>query len=198
VRATDGGALPDGLMLAIDPLANNLGQTQQSTPVPKAQFSFESITPGTWAFIAVANTGQAVPVVSVSAAGVSSAGNQVTVKDRPVTVDVVISRAQSRVQGFARKDGKPAPGVMVLLVPRDPSAYRALLRRDQSDSDGSFSLRDVPAGQYTVVAIEEGWKLNWQEPAVIARFLPRGVSVTVNDHPDGIVTLPEAVPVGTR
>ena len=32
-----------------------------------------------------------------------------------------------------------------------------LIRRDQSDSDGSFALRDVVPGQYTVVAIQDGW-----------------------------------------
>jgi hypothetical protein len=198
VRTTDGGAVPEGLMLLLDPLDGGSGQMQQRTPAPKGQFRFETITPGTWALTAFSNTGQTVPVVAVSAGGVSSAGNQITVKDHPVTVTVAVSRAQNKVKGFARKNVKPAPGVMVLLVPRDPSAYRALLRRDQSDSDGSFLLRDVPAGRYTVVAIEEGWKLNWQEPAVIARFLPRGVSVTVNDRPDAFTSLSEPVPVSPR
>ena len=84
---------------------------------------------------------------------------------------------------------------MVVLVPRQPSAYRALVRRDQSDSDGSFSLRNVPAGQYTVVAIEDGWKLDWQRRDVIARFLPGGVAFTISEKSATTVSLSDAVPV---
>jgi len=36
-----------------------------------------------------------------------------------------------------------------------------LVRRDQSDSDGIFTLHSVVAGQYTVVAISDGWDLEW-------------------------------------
>ena len=45
------------------------------------------------------------------------------------------------VEGFARRGGKAAPGAMVVLVPKDPDSHRDLFRRDQSDQDGSFSLR---------------------------------------------------------
>ena len=82
---------------------------------------------------------------------------------------------------------------MIVLVPHQPSAYRALVRRDQSDSDGSFSLRDVPAGQYTVIAIEDGWKLDWTDRETMARYLPHGVAVTVSDQAGGVVRLSEPV-----
>ncbi len=49
---------------------------------------------------------------------------------------------------------------MIALVPRDPDADRELFRRDQSDLDGTFSLGNVIPGEYTVVAIENGWDLN--------------------------------------
>jgi hypothetical protein len=84
---------------------------------------------------------------------------------------------------------------MIMLVPRQPSAYRALVRRDQSDSDGSFSLRDVPAGQYTVIAILDGWNLDWNDRETMARYLSHGVAVTVSDQPGGVVRLSESVPV---
>jgi len=73
---------------------------------------------------------------------------------------------------------------MVLLVPTDPAAMAELGRRDQSDSDGSFALLDVEPGDYPVVAIEDGWGPNRGNPAVIARYLPGGQSVTLKDSPD--------------
>ena len=70
---------------------------------------------------------------------------------------------------------------MIVLVPRQQGDVEALARRDQSDSDGSFSLNDIFPGQYTVVAIEDGWALDWLKPGALTRYLPNGTSVTVND-----------------
>ena len=72
------------------------------------------------------------------------------------------------------------------------------MRRDQSDSDGSFGLRDAAPGQYTVVAIEDGWDLDWTRPEVIGRYLPGGIAVTVMESPDEVVHLAEPVPVQSR
>jgi hypothetical protein len=41
------------------------------------------------------------------------------------------------------------------------AATRDLFRRDQSDLDGTFSLHGVIPGTYTVVAIDNGWDLDW-------------------------------------
>jgi hypothetical protein len=103
-----------------------------------------------------------------------------------------------RVEGFARKDGKGLAGAMVVLVPKDAAALAELGRRDQSDSDGSFSLRNVVPGPYTVVAIEDGWALDWFRPEVIGRYLPKGIAVTVTDKPDKVVRLSGPVPVQPR
>jgi hypothetical protein len=137
-------------------------------------------------------------VVSVTTSETAVAGNQLTVRDRSLAVVANVSQSLTRVEGFARKDGKGLAGAMIVLVPRLPSAYRALVRRDQSDSDGSFSLRDVPAGQYTVIAIEDGWKLDWTRRDTLARFLPGGVVVTVGDRPGAVVSLSQPVAVQAR
>jgi hypothetical protein len=80
--------------------------------------------------------------------------------------------------------GKTFAGAMVVLVPKDLKDVAELARRDQSDSDGSFALLDVEPGEYTVVAIADGWDLDWGNPAVIARYLPGGETVTVIDSPE--------------
>ena len=83
----------------------------------------------------------------------------------------------ARVKGIVEGGGKPAPGMMVVLVPedlRDISEYR----RDQSDSDGSFSLNQVSPGKYTVVAVKD-WDLEWGKPEVIHEYLAGGTSFEV-------------------
>ena len=68
---------------------------------------------------------------------------------------------------------------MIVLVPQDPGHNLPLFRRDQSDSDGTFTLSNVVPGQYTVVAIANGWELEWANPAVLQPYLKGGESVQV-------------------
>jgi hypothetical protein len=96
------------------------------------------------------------------------------------------------------KDGKSASGAMVVLLPKSAEGSAGLIRRDQADSDGSFTFHDVVPGQYTVVAIEAGWELDLTQPAVVARFLPKGVAVTVTESSGKLLRLPDPVPVQAR
>jgi hypothetical protein len=70
---------------------------------------------------------------------------------------------------------------MVVLVPKDPEANPELFRRDQSDQDGSFSLPNVIPGPYTILAIDDGWDLDWAKPAVIAHYAEHGQNVVITD-----------------
>src|SRR5437868_2518298 len=102
------------------------------------------------------------------------------------------------VEGFAKRSGKAAPGVMIALVPKDPADNRELFRRDQSDLDGSFSLRSVIPGLYTVVAIENGWDLDWSEPGVIAHYCQHRREIQVSDRAEGPIHLDSAVEVQAK
>jgi hypothetical protein len=195
LRVADGSVLPEEVSLILYPEGG--GQPPMQTTAHKGQFRFEAIPPGVWN-LSAATAGQTLPVVSIATGDTLVGGGQLTLKDRPLSVVATVSMAVTRVQGFARLNGKGAAGVMIVLVPRQPSAYRALVRRDQSDSDGSFSLRDVPAGQYTVIAIEDGWKLDWLRRESISRYLPSGISVTVSDRSGATVRLSEPAQVQPR
>lgn len=68
---------------------------------------------------------------------------------------------------------------MVLLLPEN-SDRNDLTRRDQSDSDGTFTLPEVVPGRYRVLAIENGHGLAYQDPALIKPYLPLSQVVTVS------------------
>jgi len=193
LRSATGTPVPENVNVELDPVSGH-NQSSMQINARKGEFRFDAVPGGVWSLSASAQA-NALPVVAVAAAGIVTPGNQFVVKDRPVSIVATVSSSLSRVQGFARTDGRGVAGAMIVLVPRQPSAYRALVRRDQSDSDGSFSLRDVPAGQYTVIAIREGWKLDWTDREILARYLSSGVPVTVPDQAGGVVRLPDAVPV---
>ena len=168
-------------------------------------FIFPSVPAGVWALSLSGRDGP-LPVLSIAAGGRAQAGNRVAVQDRPLTLEVAVSAAATRIEGFAHRNSKGFAGAMVVLVPKNLSLMASLARRDQSDSDGSFALLNVVPGAYTVVAIEDGWEVDWGNPSVMARYLPGGVAVTVKDESDNgtpngpgtVIRLPEPVTVQAR
>jgi Carboxypeptidase regulatory-like domain len=202
IRTTAGAAWTDEAMVSLESVDSSHRQNPISTPCIRGAFSFPSVPPGLWQ-LSTESGGRSAPVVSVTVGSHTNTGNLITVQDRSLSITAAVSQGATRLEGFARRDGKGVAGVMVVLVPAaktlgDLGALQGLFRRDQSDSDGSFGLRDVVPGQYILVAIDDGWPLDWAEPQVIARYLPGGIAVTVSDKPGKLVTLSDPVPVQTR
>lgn len=142
---------------------------------------FRGVAAGTYEVIAGTQGG--VYVASrVQAEGQEGASKTVKVTaGQTLSVSILLVEARGRVDGFAKKGGKGVAGAMVVLVPRHPEINGDYFRRDQSDQDGSFSLQQVAPGTYTVVAIADGWDLDWSKPGVIAKYAAHGETVSVPD-----------------
>jgi hypothetical protein len=87
---------------------------------------------------------------------------------------------------------------MIVLVPKNAEGDYDRFRRDESDLDGSFLLKDVIPGSYTVIAIENGWDLEWAEPAVVAQYLKRGQTIEVGNGAKAAMHLADAVEVQAK
>ncbi len=59
---------------------------------------------------------------------------------------------------------------MVLLVPEFGENIEDDSRMDQSDSDGTFAISGILPGKYLLMAIDDGWDLEWFNPAVLNPF----------------------------
>jgi hypothetical protein len=178
IQSLAGGDLPAPIFLG-------LRGADPAHPVPplraecsQNECTLDALPPGRWE-LAMAGGEHNLPIVSVGEHGRTRSSNRIVAADKPLELVLTVADKCARIEGFAKKDGKGKAGVMVVLVPKDPAAHSDLFRRDQSDSDGSFALRDVAAGSYTLVAIEDGWDLEWQRPEVLAPFLPKGLAIAV-------------------
>ena len=140
-------------------------------------FSSDEIEPGVYEIFAVAPGG--LELRSLSANGTKATGRKIEISSGgDLRLVLTLARGvNGRVKGIVERGGKPAPGMMVVLVPEDLREL-ADYRRDQSDSDGSFSLIPVPPGKYTVVALKD-WDLEWAKPEVMQGYLAGGTLVEV-------------------
>jgi len=146
------------------------------------EFHFEPdfLRPGSYSVFVV--NGENSIVASLSAEGAQVVGQNIQItssKPKPIQLSIVLSSTLSAINGIARRDGQPFPGAMILLIPENPEMNLPLFRRDQSDSDGTFTLRDVLPGRYRIVAIENGWKLEWAKPDLLNSLLDHSVSIEV-------------------
>ncbi len=197
VRMASGHPVPDEITMSLQRVDDGLGQRLDAAQALQGRFRFSAVPPGLWAVMATTRD-KALPVMAVNVGGVQRAGNTVTVRDRASELVVTLSEAPTRLEGFARKDGKRFAGAMIMLLPKNRALWKVMTRRDQSDSDGSFALPDVAPGDYTAIAIEEGWALDWTSPEAMARYLPGGTSVTVTEQSGSLIRLNSPVEVQMR
>ena len=178
LRMLSGGSVPEQMALTLERVDDGTIQGPFATEVRDGRFKIEQVPPGEYAISATAGD-KAMAVVAVGMGARQHAGNSLSVRDRMPELTVMLSSAETRIEGFAERNGKGFAGAMMVLLPRSAALWKELTRRDQSDTDGSFAFRDVAPGQYTAVAIEDGWPLDWTDAATMARFLPAGTNVTV-------------------
>jgi len=161
----------------------------------KGEIEFQNVVPGRYEVLVQA-PGKAYSVLHISLESGQISGHILNVAaGSSLTVSLSLVGSAMRVEGFVKRDGKAAPGAMVVLVPKNPESNRELFRRDQSDLDGSFSLLGVIPGSYTVCAIENGWDLDWAKPAVIAYYCQHGRPLVVTDRTEGTMRLADTVEV---
>ena len=117
-------------------------------------------------------TGQGAAVTALVASGARVSGHSITIDDGAnVKLTILMSKGLGEVTGVAERDGSPLAGAMIVLVPEKIDGNEPLFRRDQSDSDGSFTLRGIVSGKYTVIALEHGWELEWSKAEVLRPYL---------------------------
>ena len=162
---------------------------------PKGEVEFQDAAPGTYEVLAGTST-KAYSVVGIASGDSETRGHTLTVpEDASLTVSLTLVEGKVNVEGAAKRAGKPASGAMIVLVPKDPEANHELFRRDQSDFDGSFTLHSVVPGSYTLIAIDDGWDLDWAKPAALAPYLKHGQPIKVEDQTRGALHVPDSVEV---
>jgi len=160
----------------------------------KGETEIPQVPAGTYD-VRVFGGGKWYTIVGISADGAQVKGHSVALAAGASTTIALTVAAGVEVQGVAKKAGKPFAEAMVVLVPKNVAGNRDFFRRDQSDLDGSFSLRAVVPGSYTLVAIEDGWDLDWSRPEIIAAYVKSGRPIEVRSETSKPIEVREAIEV---
>jgi Carboxypeptidase regulatory-like domain len=147
---------------------------------PNGTFQLQQALGGPSTFeVAVLNAGDA-RVREITATGATVSGHSVHLpRTGTVQLKVILSKGLARIDGTVLDKDKPVSEAMVLLVPDSPEKNQDLFRRDQSDSDGTFSLYQIVPGRYTLVAIQNAWDMDWKDLSVLQTYLEHGQTVEI-------------------
>lgn len=118
-------------------------------------------------------------LAGITAQSAQASGRLVTVPSGNSTLTLHIAEGRATLTGIATMQGKPSVGAMVLLVPAtlgEPTGL-TIIRRDQTNTDGSFDLDNVLPGQYILLAIDHGWQVNWEDPSTLRGYMMHGVPI---------------------
>ena len=161
--------------------------------------AFDDLAAGSYRIIAARTAEKAYAVGRILAENGQAVGPDVNVTEgAELQLRVTLIEGVASVQGIVKRGDKPASGIMVVLIPASPESQQDLFRRDQTDSDGSFSLSDIIPGTYTVAAIEDAWDFDWSQPSALARYAQNGQPVTISAGKTGTIRLHDPVQVQPR
>src|SRR5215469_5953937 len=197
VHLPNGEPLPKQIALG---LQDDRGQITAFSPVgADGQVTFDDLAAGSYRIIAARTPEKTYAVGRILTENGQAVGPNVNVSEgAELQLNVVLIEGVASVEGFVKRGDKPASGIMVVLIPASPELQQDLFRRDQSDSDGSFSLPDIIPGTYTVTAIEDAWDFDWSQPSRLARYAQNGQSVTISADKTGGIRLRDPIQVQPR
>jgi hypothetical protein len=196
VQVRGEATLPSRLMVGLRS-GHRVGTVWQ--PInPKGEAELPQVAAGRYEVV-VQGSGSRYSIAHMSAEGAEVSDHSLTVAaGSSPSISLTLVGGSVEVQGTVKRAGKGFGGAMVVLVPKNPEMNRDLFRRDQSDLDGTFSLRGVVPGSYTVLAIEDGWELDWSQPNVIAVYLKGGRTIQVGSGNGRPINIAEPIEVQSK
>ena len=130
-------------------------------------------------------------LAALNGSGASPDGKSVDIKSESATdFKIELSKQVGNIEGVAMLDGKPFGGALILAISETDPQDQRWDRLDQSDSDGTFRLRDLVPGSYKVVALQNGWDLDHADRKIIQPFLSRAQHIELGPGDTGTLQLP--------
>jgi hypothetical protein len=191
-----GGALPTVVAVGLSLGPRTPGTWRRIDS--KGEAEFQRMAAGRYEVL-IGGFGKRYSIQHISAEGAAVSGHTVRIAaGASLSLTITLSAGDAEVQGTARRAGRAFAGAMIVLVPKNPDVNHDLFRRDQSDLDGTFVFHGVVPGSYTILAIENGWDLDWSQPGVIAAYRKHGQTIEVGNQVRQPLNLADAVEVQSK
>jgi hypothetical protein len=94
------------------------------------------------------------------------------------TIQITLAADAAQVTGTVEKDGAPAAGTLVVLIPEDAAMRHSLFYKVAStDQTGSFTMKSVAPMEYKAYALEDAESGAYEDPEFMKPLESKGVKV---------------------
>jgi hypothetical protein len=142
-------------------------------------FRFPNVLPGRYR-VAIRSAGWFATKIDVAGAALREGLIDIGDGDS-ATVTITASDETGNVNGFVKEGDRTLPEVLVVLVSAGKDQRAVYYRAFQTESDGSFDFRSVPAGRYLMFAIEDK-SFEYANPEALKPYLANALPVTIEPH----------------
>jgi hypothetical protein len=147
-------------------------------------FTVPGIVPGTYRPVILGLAGWVPKSFDVN--GRDALDSPLDVVDRDVAGGVLtMVEALGTLSGTLQdSSGRPTANYMVIIAPADPRFWTPQSRRIQAArpaTDGRFGFRNLPAGDYRLVALDDVEPESWFDPEFLRQLVPASIAVTLTD-----------------
>lgn len=188
VKLKNPGARPRGVLL-VSLIRSDSGAVLSTAIRQDGSFTFPGVQPGTYRVSIRGTDGYfASEIRPISKTEIRDSSLELT-EGEVVTLSLVASDETGRVKGFAMNGEQAAAGCMVVLTPTTGSTT-ATPRGFLTDSDGSFDLEHVVAGEYLLFATQDA-AIEYASPNAVHPYLSGAKRIRI--EPQG--TYSERIPI---
>lgn len=179
LQMKNGGVRPRGTILVTLVNPATQGAVISAAVRSDGSFAFAPVLPGKYRPVIRSVDGFFASDIRVEGADFHDGAMEVAPGASPV-LQIVASDEIARVRGFVMRDEHPVEGMMVVLAPEREN-MKLPTQGFQTDSDGSFDYRSVPAGDYLLFAVDDN-TFEYRNRPVIQPYLVGAKRIQVEAH----------------
>lgn len=179
-----------GMRVSLAPVGTDINVGAMPAEVDESgAFTIAGVAPGRYRIVSsVPSGGSRWALTSSIAGGRDTLDTPVEIRPQQNLTDVVLtfrddpSEITGRLQDAS---GNAATDYHIIVFPADRSHWVPNSRRIQAvrpSQDGKYTLRNLPAGEYLVVAMIDIEQGEWFDPAFLQRLAPAGMRIALAEN----------------
>ncbi len=160
------------------------GESAMGQVTSGREFRVTGVVPGRYRPLVLGLPGWVAKSLEINGRDVLDSALEITERDIAGAVLTLVPELGTLSGTLQDASGRPTASYTVIVAPADPQYWMPQSRRIQATrpaTDGRFTFRNLPAGDYRLVAIDDVEPESWFDPEFLRQLVPASVAVVITE-----------------